>query len=383
MRLKHSKISKVIRINIFIIMILVIIRIALPFIVLHFANRSLASMNGYYGHIDDVDLSLIRGAYRIDSLYLNKVDSITQKQTLFFSAAYIDLSVEWPALLHKSLVGEVTLVSPVLVFTKDKVEPSKLIQDSTYLRKMLKKSMPLKINRLEVKDGIIRYKDEGSHPPVDIEMNEVALLAQNLRNSYDSVSLLPSQIKVSASVYDGTFDLMLKLDPLSTKATFDMNAEIKNTDLKKLNDFFQAYARVDVNSGVFGVYAEAAAKEGKYAGYIKPIIKDLDVLGKEDRDDTIIRKLWEGLAGSMGQVFKNQSKDQIATVIPFGGNTDELDTNLWYAIMNIFKNAFIQAIVPAIDNEITIESVSDPEKVKKTFLQRVFGRKAKNKRSKK
>ena len=26
-------------------------------------------MPGYYGHIEDIDLALIRGAYRIDSIY--------------------------------------------------------------------------------------------------------------------------------------------------------------------------------------------------------------------------------------------------------------------------------------------------------------------------
>jgi hypothetical protein len=366
-----------------IVLTLVIIRIALPFIILHFANKSLADMDGYYGYIYDVDLSIIRGAYRIDSLYLNKVDTATQKQTPFFSASHIDLSVEWQALLHGSLVGEITLVRPALVFTKDKVEPARLIQDSTYFRKMLNKSMPLKINRLEVKHGILRYIDKGSNPPVDIEMNEVNMLAQNLHNSYDSVSLLPSQIKATAAVYNGTFDLMMRLNPLNTETTFDMNVEVKNTDLKKLNDFFQAYAKVDVNSGVFGLYAEAAAKEGKYAGYFKPIIKNLDLVGNEDRNDNILRKLWEGLAGTMGQIFKNQANDQIATVIPFEGSTDEFDTNMWYAIMNIFKNAFIQAIVPAIDNEINIDSVNDPKKVKKTLLQKLFRKNRKVSRQKK
>src|SRR5690349_4962440 len=86
--------------------VLVIARLILPYVVLHYTNKTLASMDGYYGHIDDIDIALIRGAYRIDSIYINKHDSATQKQTPFFSARAIDLSVEWKALFHGSIVGE-------------------------------------------------------------------------------------------------------------------------------------------------------------------------------------------------------------------------------------------------------------------------------------
>ncbi len=357
-----------------VVVLLIILRLILPFIVLHFANQSLANMRGYYGHINDIDLALIKGSYTVDSIYLNKVDTTTKKQTPFFSASHVELSVEWRALLNRSLAGEVILRHPLLLFTKDKVEPGQLIRDSSYLKMMLDKTMPLKINRFEVIDGIIRYKDEGSTPPVDIEINNAHILAENLRNSYDSSSLLPAKIKAIASVYEGTLDFTMKLDPMSIKTNFDMNSELKNTNLVKLNDFFQAYAKVDVNKGVFGMYIEAAAFDGKLTGYIKPVITDLDVLGKEDRNDNVFRQLWEGAVGSTGQVLKNQAKDQIATKIPFEGNLNDPNANTWYAFMNILKNGFIKAIVPVIDNEINIESVDNPKQVKETFLQKVFGK---------
>lgn len=354
------------------ILALIIIRLILPFVVLHFANKNLAAMNGYYGHIEDIDLSIIRGAYVIDSIYLNKTDSTTKKQTPFFSSESIDLSIEWKAILKGSLVGELVFTNPTLLFTKDKVEPAALRKDSTDFKKLQDDFMPLRINRFEVTNGTIRYKDEGSKPPVDIEMVNTFILAQNLRNSYDSSSLLPATVKASASIYDGTLDFNMKLNPLANAPTFDMNMELKNTNLVKLNEFFQAYARVDVNKGTFRMYVEAASKEGKFTGYVKPVIKGLDVLGKEDRNDNVLRKLWEAIAGATGQIFKNQTKDQVATKIPFEGNIKKADINVWYAIMNIARNAFVQAIAPAIDNEINILSVDDPKKVKKTFLQKIF-----------
>ena len=88
-----------------VVVLLIVIRIILPYVVLHYANKTLSKMNGYYGHTDDIELSLYRGAYIIHNIYLNKADSVTNKQTEFFKSRDIDLSIEWGAIFHGSLVG--------------------------------------------------------------------------------------------------------------------------------------------------------------------------------------------------------------------------------------------------------------------------------------
>lgn len=370
--IKHKKRKRLLLIVAITIALLVIIRLILPFMVLHYSNKKLASMKGYYGHIDDIDLALIRGAYKINRVYLDKQDTTSLKQTPFFAAESIDLSIEWRALLRGSLVGKVKFDSPLLVFTKDKVEPSALQKDSSSFITLVDDFMPLYINRVEVFKGVIRYKDEGSKPVVDIEMTDTYILAQNLRNSYDSSSLLPASVNASAHIYEGSLQFNMKLNPLQKTPIFDMSAELKNTNLVKLNDFFQAYGKFDVNKGKFGLYVEAATKEGQITGYVKPFIEDLDVLGKEDREDNILRKAWEGLVGGAGQVFRNQSADQFASKIPFEGNIENPNANIWYAIISIMQNAFIRALQPAIDHEINIETIDDPKHKKKTFLQDLF-----------
>jgi hypothetical protein len=110
------------KVLIIIFVIVIVIRIILPYIVLYYANNTLANMKGYYGHIDDIDLSIYRGAYTINNIYLNKIDSVSKKQTEFFKSKQVDLSIEWKALIKGSLVGEMVFETPVLIFTKDKSE---------------------------------------------------------------------------------------------------------------------------------------------------------------------------------------------------------------------------------------------------------------------
>jgi hypothetical protein len=356
------------------IVLIILIRLILPYVVLHLVNKNLATMKGYYGHVNDIDLAIIRGAYKVDSIYLNKKDTVTQKQTPFFAAAAIDLAVEWKSLLKGSIVGEVVMNKPMVKFTADKVEPKDVAKDSSALKDLLDDFMPLRINRCEINQGRIQYIDPNTKPPYDIQMTNVHILAENLRNSYESSVLLPATITGNATVYEGTLTLNAKANPLSVSPTFDMSAELKNTNLVKLNDFFQAYAKVDVNKGDFGLYTEIAAKDKKFAGYVKPFIKDLDILGKEDRKDNLFQKMWEGLAGGVGKVLENHKKDQIATKIPFSGDLDDPKTNVWYALANVLQNAFIHALKPSIDNDISIGSVAAKADQKKTFLQKIFSK---------
>lgn len=340
-----------------IIVVLIAARIALPHVVLHYANKSLANLESLYGHIDDIDIALYRGAYKIKNIYINKKDSVSGNQIKFFNSDVVDLSVEWSALFKGRLVGELVIERPTLIFTKDKTEPKDIQKDSSELKTLLDGFMPLNINRLEVKEGVIKYVNQTSKPIVNLEMNNTYVLAQNLSSVIDS-ALLPSTVKASANVYGGTVQFNMKLNALKGKPTFDIDAALENLQLPEFNDFFQAYANFDVSKGTLGLYTEIAAKEGKFVGYVKPIIKDLNVIGIEDRDDSFWEKVWEGIVGATGVILRNPKKEQVATKIPIKGTFDDAtNSNTWHAVIILLRNAFIQALQPSIDAEVNIKSV--------------------------
>ena len=126
----HKKLI-IIEIN---IVVLIAARIALPYIVLNYANKSLARLESLYSHIDDMDMALYRGAYQVKGIYINKKDSASGDQTELFKSDIIDLSVEWSALFKGKIVGELLLERPSLIFTKDKTEPEDIQKDLTDLK---------------------------------------------------------------------------------------------------------------------------------------------------------------------------------------------------------------------------------------------------------
>jgi len=370
---RKFRFARVHKIFIIIIVVLVVLRILLPYILLKYCNKSLSELKGYYGHIQDIDVSLYRGAYQINDMYLNKVDASTHKQTNFFKVNNIDLSVEWRALFHGRLVGELVFNSPKLIFTKDRTEISDVKKDTNDFRKVLKDFMPLKVNRFEVNNGSIHYVDAGAKPKVDISVEQAHILAENLKNVEDNKTELPSPITATGNVYGGTLSLNMKMDALAQKTRFDLNAEIKNANLVSLNDFLKAYGGFDVNKGTFGLYTEFAAKNGKYKGYVKPVIKDLDVVGPEDRKDKFFHKVWENIVGAAGEILNNPKKNQIATKIPIEGNLAGSNTDIIEMIWELLRNAFIQALMPSIDNQININSLNTSSDDHKSLLQKIFG----------
>lgn len=364
-RIKSLWIKKWFRVVVIAVAVLAVIRfIVLPPVMLHYANKSLAELDGYYGQVEDIDIALIRGAYTLNNIYINAVDSATGKETPFFGSRIVDLSIEWGALFHGKIAGEMVFVDAHLSFTKDKTEPADVQKDTTQFQKLRRQLMPLRVNRCEVNNGRLHYVDSTAKPPVNIRLSNMQLLAHNLINVVDT-SRLPASIKATASLYDGTLSFNMKLNPLAYHPAFDMNAELENTSLPKVNQFFQAYGKFDVESGMFGLYTEMAAADGKFVGYVKPVIKDLKVLGHQDREDNIFRKMWEGIVGAAAMVLKNPKEKQVATKVPIEGTFEKTTVGTWYAVLDLLRNAFIQALQPSIDYQIDIESVHTPNIVQK------------------
>lgn len=344
-----------------VILVLIVIRLLLPGIVLRYANNTLANMDGYYGQVSDIDIALFRGAYQLDGFYLNKVDSASGEQTEFFKVNHVDLSVEWRALWRGSLVGELVFDSPTLIFTKEKADAEVVAKDTSDFRQLLEDFMPLRVNRFEVSRGSIRYTDSTVTPLVDISLEEAHIIAENLKNTTNEGEKLPSTIRANAQAYGGSIIVRMDLDAMAERPTFDLTAEIENANLPDLNDFFVAYGKFDVSQGTFGLYSEFAADAGRYKGYVKPIIKDLEVIGMEDRDESFFQRAKEAVIDLVAKVLENPTEEQVASRIPIEGDFGETDVKVWEAIWQVLRNAFIEALMPSVDHAIDIRSPQDVE----------------------
>src|SRR5262245_56762738 len=80
-------------------------RVAMPYIVKKQVNERLASIPGYWGSVDDIGISLLRGAYSLEGVAIFKVNGAAREP--FFSAKHIDFSLAWRELFHGKIVSDI------------------------------------------------------------------------------------------------------------------------------------------------------------------------------------------------------------------------------------------------------------------------------------
>jgi hypothetical protein len=362
------------------VVLLIVLRIALPYILLRYVNRQLTMIDGYNGHVDDIDVALYRGAYTIKSIKLDKTGG--KIPVPFFKADVIDLSVEWSALFNGRIVAEIEVERPMLNFVKGPTAATSQTDIDKSWTTVVDKLIPFKLNRFVIHDGEVHFRDFHSSPKVDIKATKVQVVAQNLSNAKHAKDKLPSTATASAAVYDGEARLDMKIDPLTEVPTFDLNARLTTLNITNLNDFLKAYGNFDAEKGTVSLYVEAAAKDKKVTGYVKPIIKDLKVVSWKEDKDNLPKLAWEAVVGAVAWILNNHKKDQIATKAEFTGSIDNPDVDVWVIIGQLLRNAFIQALYPSLENTVNLNAVEKKEE-KQTFLQKIFHGKKDKKKGKK
>jgi hypothetical protein len=344
-----------------VIAILIIFRLFLPLIVKNYVNKTLNRIPGYHGWVDDIDISLYRGAYVIDGLHLFKNGN--NKPMLDFPKT--DISIEWRALFHGKIVSEIEMVHPVFNYyiTANKLS-SKESPDADDWTKALHKLVPFKINRYTVEDGKFLYADIVESPDINLAIEKISLTATNLGNVVDKSKTLPSDVKVQAvSFGNGDLNITANMNLLKKIPDMDVNVSLKNSDVRALNSLSLATAGFDFEKGHFELYSEFAINNGYLKGYFKPMFNDIkiiDSLGKPN--SSVLKRVWEGVITFLGFVLKNKPKDSFATKVPIEGDLNNPDIKLWKLITNTFRNGFITPFKNQVDNDIKFNDARPKKK---------------------
>jgi hypothetical protein len=341
------------------VLLLVAARLALPHVVKRYVNQKLAEIPNYRARIADVDIHLWRGAYSIQGIDVVKTNG--KVPVPFFSTPNADLSVQWKELFHGALVGEIELQSPKLNFVAGPTEATSQTSIDARWQDRVRELFPLRINRFEVFDGEIHYRDLHSEPKVDLEIGRVHMVARNLTNSREISRTLAATIDVEGRPLEtASLKGHVELDPYRERPTFDASVKLENAELTKFNDYLKAYGNFDVQQGRLDVYAEVAAADGKFRGYVKPLVEDLDIVDWDEETDSWLQKAWEGVVATVAGLFQNHPRDRWGTVVSFAGDFDNPTYSLWGVVSEILRNTFIRALPKGLEGDISVAEDTGP-----------------------
>jgi len=340
-----------------VLLILLAVRLYLPTYVKNYVNKVLADIPGYYGEVKSIDISLIRGAYVINGLYLNKVDANTQVPFLNFPKS--DISVEWKSIFDGKVVAEIIMSNPevIYVFEDQQSTPKDGLPEVEDWTKALTDLVPLKINHFQVHNGKVAFVQLSAEPNVDLSISKLELSADNLRNVIEKERILPSPVTATGvSFGGGQVQLNGNVNIIKEIPDMDLAFSLEKANATALNDFTNYYAGIDFESGTVELFSEVAIADGYLKGYIKPLLTDSKLIGKEDG---FLETLWEGLVGFFKFALKNQKTDTLATQIPIEGDLNNVETGVWTTIGGIFKNAWIKAFRGGTDDTINFDDAID------------------------
>jgi hypothetical protein len=348
---KHRRL-RILGIILLVLLVLgVIARLMLPWFVRDYVNRTLDRNTLYSGKIGEVQIHLWRGAYSIHDIKLSKTTS--NVPVPFFAASKVDFSIQWNALWHHRIVGQVYMDQPELNFVDAPTEEQSQDGSGGAWLQVIRDLFPFKINSAIIHDGSIHFRAFQSEKPLDVYLSHVNATLDNLGNIRNETNPLTSSVNATATAMDqAKLDFKMTLDPFSYKPTFHMALRLLGLDVTKINDLALQYGKFDFKRGWFDLVMEADAKEGQLTGYVKPLFRNLKVFSlKQDiKEDNVLEFFWQALIGGVTNLLKNRSRDQFGTLIPFSGDlSGATSTDILATIGNILRNAFVRAYLPHLE----------------------------------
>jgi hypothetical protein len=329
--------------------VLIFVQFFLSFFVQQIVNHKLNRIGDYHGHADRVFVNLWRGAYSIHGLDLQKVTG--EVPVPFFKAKRIDFNVQWKALIHGSIVGDVEFFTPEINLVRD-VEPGKdkVETPKAESKDVVQELSPLKIDRIQIHEGSLHFKDFTKQPKVDVYLSRINGEAKNLTNSRELSKTLMGTIDMHGQVMDnGRFDFYLVLNPFSKVPTFETRTRAIFS-LPEVNNFLEHYLAVEAEGGTLDIYIEGAAAEGKFKGYIKPFLQHDNAFKITDKNKSALDTVKGAVVKSATMLFKNPEKQDNATKVDFEGSFKSPDIKQFEALLNFFRNALL-AIPPGFEDE--------------------------------
>lgn len=365
--------------------VLLAIRLALPEIVKWQANRTLATLPNYTGHIDGVHLALWRGGLVLKDIQIKHRD-----ESLALTIKQFDAHTVWKSLFKGAWVADLNIISPrvrTLVARpaqapqqakKHAVDAKETIEKKTgkTLPDLLAGLIPFQIRELHISDGSLRLQEKGqslaalqekdkdrkeedaqahqSEQHRETRITHIDLRVRNLTNRANLSGSLTASGQLNAVVMDsGQVKLDLNINPVAKTPTFNANLSIRDIHLVELNPIFQWQWGVDVYKGTFAMMMEATAGEGRFKGYVKPFLEGLEMHNdQQDKDKSLGKKIKEAVVNVVAKVLKNDESEKVASRIPFEGAFDSPEPGLWEAVITVLRNAFIRALSPNIEHSI-------------------------------
>lgn len=335
-------------------------RLYLPYFLRDYVNDTLHAMKDYDGHVERVHVALWRGAYALQDVIIVKRNA--GRNEPFCAVERLQLAIQWRALLNGSIVGKAEFIRPRLNLVQGESGAETQLGTDQNWAKSLEDLFPFTFNEVAVRDGTVKFRAPGIERRDAVVLHDVDAIVTNLTNVLDRNNEAFATFALHGKLLgDAPLQITGRMNPYAPSPTFEIDLQLEQVQLKQLNPWLEVYAKVNADNGSFSLYSSSAAADRKFKGYVKPVLKDVEIVSIQSEQFNPLQKLWAALVDLVATIFKNQPHDQLATKIPFSGSIDDPKAGIFASIVNVLRNAFVSAFTSSIDQRIELRDVAKPD----------------------
>ena len=203
--------------------------------------------------------------------------------------------------------------------------------------------------------GRLGMINQGVTPPYRVFLSGMDLSVKNFSNHFSEG---PATARLTGKFMGtGQTQVAATFRPDDKGPDFDLDVKIEDTDMRAMNPLLRAYGKFDVVSGLFSFFTELKVRGQRVDGYVKPLFREVKAYDqRQDAEKSLFRKLYEKLVGGVSRILENRTpREEVATKANIQGQLGGpggTKLNTGQALINLVRNAFLQAILPGFDGEL-------------------------------
>lgn len=203
----------------------------------------------------------------------------------------------------------------------------------------------LAARRISLEDATLGFVNEDAQPRYRVYLSDIDAQMENFTNQLTEGTMTA---RITARFMgSGETAITATIRPEADGPDFDLSTRIEQLDVRRMNDLLRAHGKIDVASGLVSVYSELHVKNGRVDGYVKPLIRELEIYEpRQDREKSVGQKLKEKAANIVSKLLRNRPHQEIATIAPIAGPLENPKADTWATMVNLVQNAFFRAILP-------------------------------------
>lgn len=329
------------------VILLVLVRIALPFVVRAVLHRSLSGMLATTVQIKDVDLSLLRGAVWIQGIRIQGPEGFQTREPI--QLAELGVNVKLWSLLGKTLtIQRITVKNPHVVLERNSQGEIGMVR---LIEQMLKEKEPsakpsaqpaIRIHSITVKNASVIFLDhQADDQPLATGLYELNARVRNLQPA-TSDSQMPTTYELTARLLDkpgAKVNIEGKGDFLSSALSMDAQLVLDRLALPHFAPYY-ADSPLDIRKGFVSAETHAVCQRDMLTMPIQITFSEMDV---GVRTSMAIRQVF-GLPARVVVAFFTSPEGTVPITAHVSGNVRDPQFDL--------KRTVFRAVSKAIQNKI-------------------------------